>query len=126
MNMKNLFNLQKVMIALLGFCLAAPGVVPAAQDNSARGNQLVVSYADLDLTRDEAVVVLYQRLKHAARSVCGTTDYGIGARIIPRSVLQARQACAVQALDQAVAGVHNPHLTALHNQADEPGIASNP
>ena len=82
--MKNHFILHKIMIVLLGLYLTVPLATQAAQDNSARENRLVVSYADLDLTRDEAVVVLYQRLKHAAQSVCGTVVYGIGPRIISR------------------------------------------
>ena len=117
--MKNFFIFHKIIIVLLGFCLAIPLVTQAAQDNF-RGNRQVVSYADLDLASNEGVVVLYQRLKHAAQSVCGNVDYGIGPRL-----LQLWQACVKQKLDQAVAGVNNKELTALHNQAVGPRVASN-
>jgi len=123
--MKSLDKLRKIMIMVLGVSLAVPGIAQAAHVNITRGNQQVVSYADLDLASDEAVVVLYQRLKHAAQSVCGLNNYGIGPRIISRSVLQSRQACAAQSLERAVAGVNNQHLTALHTQDLDPRVAIN-
>ena len=70
--MKNHFILHKIMIVLLGLYLTVPLATQAAQDNNFQGDRQVVSYADLDLASNEAVVVLYQRLKHAAQSVCGT------------------------------------------------------
>lgn len=67
-----------------------------------------VNYADLDLTRDAGVAVLYARIKSAAREVCLST-YTWAAEDN-----KATQQCREQALARAIAGVNAPVLTGYY------------
>ena len=75
-------------------------------------NQVVVDYSDLDLTNQSGLKVLYARLKYAAERACGS---------VPEShSLQAHasfEQCYDQALNNAVVGVNDATLTAMHNHA---------
>jgi len=74
----------------------------------------VVKYSDLDPSQTADAARLYARLKFAADKVCGvemTRDL---------KVQRQRDACYVQALNEAVEKVNQPQLTALH--AAEPRI----
>lgn len=74
----------------------------------------VVDYRDLDLSRSTDAARLYSRLKYASQQVCGVVETrDLRAR-------RQRDTCYVQALNQAVARVNQPTLTALH--AAEPRI----
>ena len=70
----------------------------------------MVSYADLDLQRHEAVVTLYRRIRSAADLVCYDAD-----RRPIRSELNARR-CISDATTRAVTQVGSPELTTLHAQ----------
>ena len=71
---------------------------------------LKVSYADLDLSHPAGVDRLYVRLRQAASLVCNPSDtQGVRAQVSYR-------ACAERALDDAVATVNDPNLTALHTR----------
>jgi UrcA family protein len=76
----------------------------------------VVSYADLDLTDNEAVAVLYERIKTAAGAVCGPED----SRVLETFTRVRR--CEHHAIVQAVKDVNAPKLTTFHlaatNQVD--------
>jgi UrcA family protein len=110
--------------ALTGiFCLCgALSVLSGAQgaglaplpDSGREIRSLTVSFADLDLANAAGAATLYDRLKTAARRVCGKAD--------PRdlSAVGDVKRCRTEALDAAVAGVDNPRLTALHRDADAP------
>ena len=67
-----------------------------------------VHFADLDLTRSEAVVVLYQRLQAAAKTVCASLD----ARDLASQM--SFKGCVETAIGSAVAKVDRPALTAYH------------
>jgi len=75
-------------------------------------NKIVVDYSDLDLTNQSGLNVLYARLQYAAERACGS---------VPESrSLQARATfdkCYDQALNNAVVGVNDATLTAMHNRA---------
>lgn len=68
-----------------------------------------VSYAELDLSKQAGVEVLYRRIKDAARIVCGGRD-----PIVRISL--ARSQCYEKAVADAVAQVNSPLLTALHTK----------
>ena len=68
----------------------------------------VVQFADLDLTRNAGVMVLYARIKSAAREVCEP----INARALAAS--QAAHECLAESIARAVADVNAPALTGYH------------
>ena len=70
---------------------------------------VVVNFSDLDVARGSGVETLYQRLRTAAKTVCGTRDF--------RNITAAQEwrACYKQALDGAVEKVDNDLLDELHN-----------
>lgn len=70
-----------------------------------------VSYADLDLSKPAGVQTLYQRIKAAARNVCGPVDQYTYA-----SSHRAFRKCCETAIADAVAQVDRPTLTALHKE----------
>jgi UrcA family protein len=67
-----------------------------------------VSYADLNLTNTTDQLSLYQRLRGAAKKVCGDRV----SRTVSE-VMQQRE-CVEDALDRAVDDIGNPDLVALH------------
>lgn len=69
---------------------------------------VVVSYADLDLSRQAGVDTLYTRLRSASKTVCGTRD----VRIVQRRRDWDR--CYDEALDNAVATVGVEQMVAEH------------
>ncbi len=69
--------------------------------------QRIVSFADLDLTRNTGAMTLYIRIKSAAKQVCPPEfDVEFPAR--------NRLRCMEQAIDHAVADVNAPTLTNYH------------
>jgi UrcA family protein len=96
----------------LGLALAAqagePGTAPAEKHDD-----VVVRYADLDLTSAEGAKALYARLSSAAERACGKA---------PNSrELKARsqyKACFDRTLEKAVGKVGNPSVQALHAVRD--------
>jgi UrcA family protein len=67
--------------------------------------QVVVHFADLDLSRSQGAAVLYRRLRAAAETVCAPLD----DRELGRHL--RFKACAQSALSRAVAEVDRPALT---------------
>ena len=86
-------------------CLFAQGA-SAAQ---AKVKSTTVSFADLDLSKAAGAQTLYNRIKVAARRVCGpAARYTYG---VPNSAFIK---CFETAVADAVAQVDRPSLTALH------------
>ena len=83
------------------------GIAPALASNPA-ARTMTVTYRDLNLSTVAGATTLYQRIKGAARSVCG--DEG-------RRFDEQRQwtICYRGAIAGAVATVHSPLLTAVHS-----------
>jgi UrcA family protein len=67
-----------------------------------------VNFADLDLTRNAGVAVLYARIKSAAREVCLPTYTWVAED--NKATLQCRE----QALARAIADVNAPALTGYY------------
>src|ERR1700730_16872710 len=85
------------------------GMAPALASNRANGlRTMTVTYRDLNLSTVAGATTLYQRIKGAARSVCG--DEG-------RRFDEQRQwkSCYRGAIAGAVATVHSPLLTAVYS-----------
>jgi UrcA family protein len=85
-------------------------VVPEATAGSAPAlPSQVVRYDDLNLAQPRGVAILYARIHAAAEMVCGQAQ-----RIGSRLVSNAWKVCVAEAVDQAVAKVDRPALTAYH------------
>jgi len=83
-----------------------PVVVHASPSSS-----MVVSIRDLDLQRSGDVERLYSRLNIAADQVCGTRAFNVFYYTYPRY-----RACVDNAVQKAVAQIHQPGLTAFSRQ----------
>ena len=68
-----------------------------------------VTFNDLNLDQAAGVARLYQRLRVAARTVCGP-DVAVGTRLLSREW----RTCVASAVDRAVTEVDRPALTAYH------------
>ena len=91
-----------LLATLMGSTLAA------ATEMTADVRTRVVQFADLDLTRSAGVMVLYARIKSAARQVCEPiNDRDVGAS-------QAARKCVEESIARAVADVNAPALTGYH------------
>ena len=92
--------------------LGGPAVVLAGTHPYFESAQARVSYADLNLESEEGVRVLYQRLQHASKEVCGITSPN---SILARSSLRrATQRCYQLTLSNAVDKFDNEDLTRIH------------
>jgi UrcA family protein len=75
-------------------------------DDSPR--QVLVHFADLDVTRVEGATTLYHRLQNAAKSVCSednTRDLASAIRV---------KACESNSISAAVTQINRPTLTAYY------------
>jgi len=100
------------VIASFGLILSVPAVVSAANQSFDESNgTLRVSYADLDLTSDAGIDVLYGRLQRASEMACDT-----GSIHQKGSLKAARSAasCFDEVLTNLVSKVNNNKLTAVH------------
>lgn len=70
--------------------------------------QVVVKYADLDLSQPQDVRALYSRLRNASNAVCGAYD------VRDQRVRLLRQVCYDTALESAVADVNRASIIELH------------
>lgn len=85
---------------------------------AAGGPSLVVSLRDLDLSRPADVRALHLRIANAAWRVCGEL---IPPNNGPFGIENAR--CRRTLMDDAVAEVNHPALTAYHTKARSPVTA---
>lgn len=109
---------------LAGVSSLATGSPSLAAGREAAGKgasrSVAVRYGDLDLTRPAGIEVLYDRLRSAARRVCGTADN----RDV-RDSLAVRQ-CYRDSLDRAVAQVDRAELSARHQGSGRHIVAALP
>lgn len=78
---------------------------------------VVVSYADLDVSKAAGIEVLYGRIDQAARKVCAP----LASREVRRMLLWRH--CREQAVANAVASINRPMLTALYRSRTAPSAS---
>ncbi len=77
------------------------------------GIQVVVHYADLDVTRPEGAKALLDRMRYASRKACGgQPDF------LNFTAARAFKACMQDTMDRAVASLGNPLVASLYGAAD--------
>jgi len=92
---------------VLGFALAAIVCLLGTAAAWADVRSITVSFRDLDLSNPDGAKTLYYRIQTAAKTVCGPEETTMIGKTIWRG-------CVKGAVDDAVAKVNNPLLTALH------------
>jgi UrcA family protein len=90
---------------LLAVLICSFNAVAGAAEPGAEPAKRVVNFADLDLSRDTGITVLYARLRSAARMVCAPANERALESITPT------RRCVEQAVKRAVADVNAPALT---------------
>ena len=98
----------------LASALAVLSANPALAGDPAKS--IKVGYGDLDLSTQAGAATLYNRIRGAARQVCGYEGDSFADKAIWKS-------CFSGAIDNAVATVNNPRLTALH-QGQSPVVTA--
>lgn len=104
------------------FCLVAALAVSGAQgaglaplpDAGRDIKSITVNFEDLDLAGTAGAETLYGRLRTAARRVCGKAD------LRDLQAVGEVKRCRTEALDDAVAKINHPRLTAVHGRSEDP------
>ncbi|MBS0578396.1 MAG: UrcA family protein [Proteobacteria bacterium] len=104
-------NHCKFPVPLILSCLATAAVwiagsAPAGAASPETERQVTVHYGDLDLASVAGATQLYERLRTAARQVCGEPGLTLGEQ-------HAWQVCFEGSVEQAVTAVGNPIVSAL-------------
>jgi UrcA family protein len=97
--------------SIIALALCGPSTTAAETDTGLRGTSKKVSYSELDLDKKEGAIVLYERLKIAARQVCSVRTYTVKGSLREAAT---RKACYRETLDAAVSQVNNVHVNKLH------------
>ncbi len=109
-------------IAFLGATLAFSLVSHAAiatSDSDPDVRQRVVRYTDLNITHAEGAAVLYARIAHAAREVCGPeTSFADLRAVWPSAEFRK---CQAEAIARGVETVNAPALTAYYQTKPQSG-----
>lgn len=93
----------------VGASVSAQADMSSGTYSLVRGPSKTVRYGDLDLSKRAGAETLYDRIKSAARSVCSGEMPAYFAD------------CRAKAVEEAVAGVGNTLLAAVHRAATEGG-----
>jgi UrcA family protein len=113
------------VVLLVGAGLGAPAMATTSSrlDQPAETHQVRVHYGDLNPSTRNGATELYRRISFAAHEVCGDV-------MLPSFVNLSRayRQCRQTAMEDAVAKVDAPKLTALYDRhfPDNPLIASKP
>jgi UrcA family protein len=95
----------------LGVCVLAVATAPAASVFAAQPEQVsaTVKYSDLNISNREGANAVYNRVKSAAREVCGDEPgiHDLGG-------LHSWRTCVNNAVDNAVGRLNTPMVTALN------------
>jgi UrcA family protein len=105
------------LTACLGMSLEALAGEPAT--SPANNSGIKVSFDDLDFNNSAAVAGLYRRIQQSARLAC--TD---SASPWDASRQKSFERCYGATVEAAVLQVNRPQLTALHQGASKPVLAS--
>jgi len=101
------------LAAIMSAYIVHAGADPAAASRYRETRTITVTYGDLDLSKTAGIEKLYQRLKVAARNVCGSRD------VRDLNAVQDWRRCYRSALAGAVRDVGNTRLSALHEGQEE-------
>ena len=72
---------KSLLAAIVVVALSAPTIASADGKNELKGVSVKVSYADLNLEKQEGAKALYRRLQQASKRACDVDDCGHKALI---------------------------------------------
>jgi UrcA family protein len=102
----------KVVIAsIIALALGVSSIVAAEAGADLKGTAKKVSYADLNLDKEEGAIVLYKRLQIAARQVCSVHTFTVRGSLKEAA---EKKACYRDTLDVAVSQLDNQYVNKLH------------
>ena len=104
------FSNSIVTASIIALALGAP-LIAAADVDGLEGTTKKVSYAELNLDKEEGAIILYQRLQIAARQVCSVRSLTLKGSL--REAAE-RKACYRDTLEAAVSQIDNQHVNKLH------------
>lgn len=111
--MKEPNHVRKLLIASAVFVLGIPAIASATPNINDEGETIVrVSYADLNLSSEAGLAVLYKRLKGASSAACGPQHSMRSAGSLRQLI--DNKACYDDLLSRLVAKVSNAELSAIH------------
>jgi UrcA family protein len=119
-------NTSIATLVLLGSAVVgtpALAAISAHAGEQEETHKMVVHYGDLNVNTELGAQELYRRISYAAHEVCGdVTDPAYS------TLDHAYQQCRRTAMEQAVAKVDRPILTALYDQhfPDNPLVVAKP
>ena len=121
MNTRRLVARRRACSAALVTAVALAGSAFAQEPQGVSARTVIVRFGDLDLSTTAGARTLYQRIRGAARNVCGREEEyerGLDAR-------RHWNSCFQSAVNVAVGKVHSPLLQAVHRQSTPaaPGTA---
>jgi len=101
-----------LLATIIVFALGAPTIASAGDKSELQGVSVKVSYADLNLEKQEGAKALYRRLRQASKQACDYRGLKVAGSI--RQAVET-QRCYHKALTEAVADLDNEMVTELHN-----------
>jgi UrcA family protein len=110
--MKESNVVRTILVATAVTVMAIPAIAGATPYINEAGRAAVqVSYADLDLSNEAGLAVLYARLKSASEAVCGSRSLRAAGSL---EQLRENKSCYRSALSKVVARIGNDELSELH------------
>ena len=103
---------KSLLATIVVVALGAPTVASADAKSDLKGVSLKVSYADLNLEKEEGAKALYRRLQQASKQACDHRGLKIAGTV---SRMVDAQRCYREALSAAVEKVDNELVTQIHN-----------
>lgn len=103
-------KLNKGVVAAIAVVVFGMPAIASA-DLELKGKSEKVSYADLNVDKEEGAAQLYRRIQQASKRVCGVESLKNTGSV--REVSQSRR-CYRETLDATVAKIDSPALTEIH------------
>ena len=101
-----------LLAIIIVVALGAPTIASADGRNNLKGVSVKVSYADLNLEKQEGAKALYRRLQQASKRACGYRGLKISGTV--KRMIETRQ-CYREALSAVVEIIDNERLTQIHS-----------
>jgi len=103
---------KSLLATIIVVALGAPAIASADAKSNLQGVSIKVSYADLNMEKQEGAKALYRRLQQASKQACG--DRGLMNAGSVRQIAETKR-CYNESLSVAVEKVNNELLTQIHN-----------
>ena len=110
--MKESNYVRNILLAAAIIVLSIPAIASVGDKNELKGVSVKVSYADLNLEKEEGAKILYRRLKRASKHVCDVSNLYIAGSL---NRIAVTRRCYREALSTAVEKIDNELVTNIHN-----------